>query len=370
MRNPIVMVSTCGTSSLTNGASDETRRAINKFANQKQASDIPENVRQTLQEWISNRTTVLNSTQSLAELQKLSAELNSLIRYYDGRPEGSRDQHFLVCTDTWLGHETAELLRRCLVRYFPSVQVHRVADLQTGELAGFRLAMSELVKWSAETLSGYHDNGYRVVLNLTGGFKSIQGFMQTLGMFYADESIYTFESGNELLSLPRLPVKLDTEGSVRAGLCAFRRAAVGLTVKAVEAAEIPEIFFQVDDGQATLSPWGELAWRQTRKAIAGKSLLDPISPRLRLGPDFAKTVASLIPDDRYMALNERLDQLARFLETGVNLNTLDFKKLQGNPIPPSTHEIDAWADRGAPRLFGHYEDGIFIVDRFGKHLPD
>ena len=30
--------------------------------------------------------------------------------------------------------------------------------------------------------------------------------MQALGMFYADETLYIFEAGGELLSIPRLPV--------------------------------------------------------------------------------------------------------------------------------------------------------------------
>jgi putative CRISPR-associated protein (TIGR02619 family) len=364
------MLTTCGTSLLTNSAKSEIGSAIRKFANTKQSSEIPIDTRQKIEEWIKDRKSMLLGTESLGDMQKSSAELNSLIRYYNGHLEGTQDQHFLLCTDTWLGHETAETLQQCLVRYFPCVQVHRFSDLQTGELAGFRLAMSELVKWSAEVLPGYRDSGYRIIFNLTGGFKSIQGFMQAIGMFYADESIYTFESGNELLSLPRLPISLDVESSIRNGLYAFRRAAIGLALRAEEIQGIPEIFFHVDEGQATLSPWGELAWQQVRKSVMGQSLLDPISTRLRFGLGFAKSVSSLVPDERYSALNERLDHLAKFLEKGVNLKTLDFKKLEGNPVPPSTHEIDAWADNGAPRLFGHYENGIFIVDKFGKHLPD
>jgi putative CRISPR-associated protein (TIGR02619 family) len=146
--------------------------------------------RRKLECWLSDRKSLLSSIGALDELQKLSAELNSLIRYYQGHLQGNRDQHFLVCTDTWLGREAAEILRQCLTRYFQRVEVYAATDLQTGKLDGFCLAMSELIKWSDETLPGYREQGYRVVFNLTGGFKSIQGFMQTLGMFYADKYLY------------------------------------------------------------------------------------------------------------------------------------------------------------------------------------
>ena len=43
-------------------------------------------------------------------------------------------------------------------------------------------------------MPGYRQSHYRVVFNLVGGFKSLQGYMNTLGMFYADEIIYIFEA--------------------------------------------------------------------------------------------------------------------------------------------------------------------------------
>jgi hypothetical protein len=75
------MVSTCGTSVLTNGSSSEIRKAITEFANQKNPSNVPMDVREKVEEWISNRKSVFRSAESIGDLQKLSAELNSLIRY-------------------------------------------------------------------------------------------------------------------------------------------------------------------------------------------------------------------------------------------------------------------------------------------------
>lgn len=35
---------------------------------------------------------------------------------------------------------------------------------------------------------------------------------------------------------------------------------------------------------------------------------------------------------------------------------------------PSTHEMDAWADLDAKRIFGHFEGGIFVLDKLEKGL--
>ena len=33
-----------------------------------------------------------------------------------------------------------------------------------------------------------------------------------------------------------------------------------------------------------------------------------------------------------------------------------------------THEMDAWADQDAKRIFGHFEEGCFVLDRLAKAL--
>ena len=65
-----------------------------------------------------------------------------------------------------------------------------------------------------------------------------------------------------------------------------------------------------------------------------------------------------------MLVNNRIDQLSKFLETNGEYKppSLDFKALKGAGKPPSTHEVDAWNDRDAQRIFGHYESNIFSLD--------
>lgn len=364
-----LIVSTCGTSLLTNNVGPDLRNLLTDFANRSKAEDVPADQRQRIQQHLDTRREEFARETDLKRLMDLSAELNGVIRFYDGNPGVARDQHVLLATDTWLGEATARIVADVLEGHGHLVEVKRVRDLRTDDPVSFRWAMSDLVAWCAEILKGYRDAGYRVVFNLTGGFKSVQGFMQALGMVYADESVYVFERTEQLLRLPRLPVQLDSEAILRRHLAIFRRIAAGLPVREAEVADVPESLVNVLDGQAVFSPWGELVWREAYRAVYGAGLLAPITPKLVLGPRFRQTLDDLAPD-RLRHVNERLDQLARRLEEGESYNprSLDFKPLQGTVSKGSTHECDAWADADAKRLFGHYEDGVYVLDRLDKGL--
>ncbi len=239
-------------------------------------------------------------------------------------------------------------------------------DLQTADMVSFQWALSDLTAWCAETVAGFMQS-HHAVFNLTGGFKSVQGFLLTLSSFYAHEAVYIFEAGG-LLRIPRLPIRMDAEQTVLAHLDFFRRAAANLPAQ--PEGTLADTMYVVMDGQNTLSAWGELVWRQTRNAVYSLEIHPPPSDMLRYGPGFMKSVANL-DQDRKILLNTRIDQLAAHLENTQSRRSpasLDFKRMQGNPCPPSTHEMDAWADRAAARLFGHFKGPVFILDRLGRHL--
>ena len=116
----------------------------------------------------------------------------------------------LVATDTYQGEVAAKLVQEWLQgRGFSSVQVFQLPGLSTRNQQAFATGVGALIKWTGETLPGYRESGSRVVFNLVGGFKSLQGYMNTLGMLYADEIIYIFEGTQSgLIRIPRLPVNL------------------------------------------------------------------------------------------------------------------------------------------------------------------
>ena len=364
---PKFVLSLCGTSLLTNGATEEERLLVNAHANVKNERGVGNGDRKTLQDLIDRRESELLGADA-RQATGMSAELNALFKLYEGQLDKARnDQHWLLCTDTWLGRQTGELIKKRLEQDgISSVQIPQLEDLQTKELYTFQNALSDLVKWCAENVEPCRES-HHIVFNLTGGFKSIQGFLQTLAMFYADEAIYVFESGEELLRIPKLPIRLDAEDEVRRHLRVFRRLARDLPPQGPTDG-IPEtLLFRVDN-DISLSPWGGLVWQQTHKEMYCKKLWPSPSEKIIYGGSFAENVRSLSPD-RVEQVNTKLDLLADHLEHGDrNLNSLDLKRLKGPAINNCTHELDAWGDQDAKRMYGRLESGVFTIERLDKAL--
>ncbi len=360
------VLSPCGTSLLTNQADETERKLVGKYANTKQPEQILQEDRAKL-ELLATRARAKLMSADLDLASKISAELNGIIKLYSGQLGNSQDYHLLLCTDTWLGEITATSIGEWLRDKGFIVEIKRQVDLQTEDITSFQIALSDIVSWCEETVIGYQRSGYKVVFNLTGGFKSVQGFLQTLATFYADETIYVFETAKELLRIPRLPIEMKAEETVRNNLTVFRRLDLGLLTS--NTAGIPETLLMEIDGRTALSPWGDLVWKQTKTKIYREKLQESPSDRLIFGPNFEHSLRGISPE-RLVLINERIDQLARNLETAGHYNppSLDLKPLKGNPCPPSTHEIDAWADQDAKRMFGHYENNCFVIDKLDRAL--
>lgn len=362
---PTLIVSTCGTSLLTNLA-DERRDLVIRHANAGAADQVPMPDRTALEGLIQQMHQKLAAADNAAH-ERLSAELNGVLRYYGGKLDGRRDTHWLIATDTWLGNATAEAIGQVLAMAGHTVEVKRIPDLRTNSLTEFRSAMAELARLCAQEVRAMREGGWRVVFNLTGGFKSVQGFMQALGMLYADESVYVFERTSELLRLPRLPIALDAATLVRAHQGLFRRLAARLPVTAAEARNVPDTLLMEEDGQVTLSVWGDVVWAEAGDALLAERLWDSVDDRLRYGDNLAKMVQACSAEERRM-VNQRLGELARHLhDKQFNPPRLDFKKLKV-PRGSWTHECDAWAKGGAKRLFGYFDGAVFVVDALAEGL--
>lgn len=206
------VLSPCG-ASLLNNQSGAFAALLRQYANAKNEGDVPPQDRQKIKYVISIAATKLASA-DLTSVSKLSAELNAISKLY-ANASSVRKQNVVLCTDTWLGEEAAKLVVEWLCRQGFNANLERRQDLQTKNLDTFRIALSDLVAWCESTIPGYRQRGYRVIFNLTGGFKSINGFLQALAMVYADETVSVFESESELLRLPRLPINLSELHAVR-----------------------------------------------------------------------------------------------------------------------------------------------------------
>ena len=105
-------VTTCGTSILTNGADREDLPFLRNNAN-KREEEYGAEEKSRLLALVEERRGRLLSAKNEAEIRRLSAELNGFIGCYrrDGElADAAGDIHFLICTDTFQGRLTANLL--------------------------------------------------------------------------------------------------------------------------------------------------------------------------------------------------------------------------------------------------------------------
>jgi putative CRISPR-associated protein (TIGR02619 family) len=362
-----LIVSTCGTSLLTNTATDTL--SLLRDSASLTAAELTGPQRTALDDYIEACVARLQSS-SVAAAQHLSAELRGLVVNGDLSGPGGNDHHVLIPSDTYQGVRVAEIIAGWLGRH-RSVEVIRVPGLVPTHLPNFRTALSLLALQCLELIDQHRAAGREIVFNLNGGFKAIQGFMQTLGCHCADECLYIFETGTEIMRIPRLPMTLDPDGVIGRHLGDFRMMAAGQALPAARASGIPETLLFDIDGEVLLSEWGEILWHNCRNRHYGERLLPPPIAAINYGPRFEKD-ASRLPPDRLVQLNRQIDAVAIYLvgQRRHNSRSLSFQQLKGAPQSGATHEFYAWSDRDAARCFGYFESpgGAFVVDRLGKHL--
>jgi putative CRISPR-associated protein (TIGR02619 family) len=365
---PNLILSTCGTSLLTHDTTIKTRTLLNNLANH-QKDEICQSDQEDLVRLRQEKQNSLFAA-SLPDIRRQSAELNGLIGFYEGQlNKGKQDLHFLVHSDTWLGRIVAELIKEWMDKHELDVNLLSIPELCTKDIQSFHRGLGELISWCGDTLPGYQES-HHIIFNLVGGFKSIQGFMQTIGMIYADEILYIFETSHELLRIPRLPIDINhaAEQHIRDQIHLFRMLNLPrATLPYSQCNKIKDLFLYRIEEDTELSPWGRLLWDKCKRSLYAEKLLDPPSEKIRYAPLFRKNSENL-EKKQIVQLNERIDDFSNFIISGKNPNRLDFKKLSGNPKPPSTHEFDAWADQSAWRVFLHRDGEVWLLDTLGPGL--
>lgn len=267
-----IVLSPVGTSILTNHAGNNSS-ILSEYANALQ-KDMPQDVVDLI-EGIREKAVKYLATANISELRKASAELNGIIGLYNGNlPEKSDDMHVLIATDTHQGKTTAEIVGGLLKKHFSNTQTYTPPSLNTHNKADFLEGIKDLLKWCDETLPSYKQAGYEIVFNLTGGFKSLQGYLNTIGMFYANRIIYIFESGMEVITIPKLPVKLEMEifYAHKSLFLQLSFASNGLQESELEG--IPNVMLDYVDSRCMLSMWGELTWNNAKHEILSNELIE------------------------------------------------------------------------------------------------
>jgi CRISPR/Cas system-associated protein Csm6 len=127
--------------------------------------------------------------------------------------------------------------------------------------------MQSLIEWCENTIPGYKDSGYEVLFNLTGGFKSLQGYLNVVGMFYADEIVYIFERSTELLRIPRLPIQINAD-SIQNYAAQLAMMEHDHIFSPDDLSGLPEgMLYYLDESHATLSNWGKLIWLRQKNDV-------------------------------------------------------------------------------------------------------
>lgn len=275
------VVSTVGTSLLTNAASEELRRLLSRAANLRE-EELPPGERDALRDRAGEVEARLASAPE-TEVRRMSAELNGVLSL------GASDRetcHYLLCTDTYPGRLTTDLVGRWLRARGAAVVPIVLEGFSTANRAAFARGVDFLLRWCEQTLPPMREQGWRITFNLAGSFKSLQAYAQTLGMFYADEIVYIFEgTGAELIRIPRLPVAWQTADLERHA-AAVARLAQGELLPAGELADLPEAYLESDGACVTLSDWGWMAWNLNRKRILGGDLVE--QPGLLYSDEFRR----------------------------------------------------------------------------------
>ncbi len=267
-----LILSPVGTSILTNQAGDQ-RSLLYRYANASESQTLPEVklLIQSLSEQVKNS---LPQAQPAA-LRKASAELNGILGLYQGTlPANSGDTHWLIATDTYQGQVAASIARDFLKQHFHNTQIFTPAGLSTRDKATFMEGIKELLQWCDETLPGYHHSGYTIHFNLTGGFKSLQGYLNTIGMFYADQISYIFESGEELITIPRLPIKLEREIFEHNASLFLQLSQSNEGLPTATLSAIPDVMLDRIDDRCLLSTWGQLGWNNAKERILATRLIE------------------------------------------------------------------------------------------------
>lgn len=261
--NKRVFVSTVGTSILGHLCHGDKKKQLSGLANalkEDYEADDLELVTSLKKEALDK------ISESDANWQSYSAEINTLLRL---EPNYENDFFIFILTDTYQSEVVGDILKEYLnSKGARSIVLHQVKGLNTKSKESFDASMKLLIASFEDEgelhLKQWKAQGYDVIFNLTGGFKTLQGVLNIVGMFYADHIYYIFERSSEVLSIPKLPIKIDNE-VFKNHITEFMYlvdADEMLTIKEVE--NIDSIFIDQDDSSAMISTWGQLSWNNAK----------------------------------------------------------------------------------------------------------
>ncbi|MGI0493500.1 putative CRISPR-associated protein [Alkalinema pantanalense CENA528] len=248
----------------------------------------------------------------IAAVRRASAELNGIYGLYDeDLSQAKQDMQWLIATDTAQGCVTAEIVEAYLRQQgLTQVEIYMPKELSTASTEHFSEGVDDLISWLQQTIEPLRDR-YEVIFNLVGGFKSLQGYMNTIGMFYADEIAYIFEGqGSPLIRIPRLPISIDESMLEPHRMQLALANAGGISVAA--AVGIPEIMLGTVGDRKVLSTWGLLLWNKVKQKLLSQNLL--AFPRLKYATTFTTDYQNVLNPVERCQIQSLLAEVTSCLE--------------------------------------------------------
>lgn len=366
-----LVISTVGTSLLTNRINRDNpdekswSTLLSNHATLKM-SNTPQPIREIIAE-LQNRAELILNKESIAKIRRASAELNGVYGLYqENLNQAKQDIHWLIATDTAQGQQTAAIIQAFLTQAGINNQIYTPPGLSAANTEDFSGGIDSLLEWIDSLIPGYKNQSYQVCFNLVGGFKSLQAYLNTIGMFYADEIIYIFEgASSELIKIPRLPIIIDY--SVIKPV-EFALMAAGFSVKLEQLTNVPESLLFVVEDEAVLSNWGRLIWNKTKKNLLTGDLLS--FPQIAYETSFLDDYRRRNIPQMRLQLQEKLAIISGTLvKNHGNLSSLDprlqYRRYEGGRFKHIDHFYvntdPSWRVSCIP------QNGVLHLRHFGEH---
>jgi len=351
-----ITVSTIGTSILTNKRQDnKVKEILTKTANLRK-NEISIDDKKVIDQIAEERKNLLLNS-DIEKVRDISAELNGLLGIYNNNlNQMKNDMHWFVATDTY----QASKIKDILDIWFRNKNINQILSIEIALLQA-----NENVKWSfpklveqIKVINDTRSNYNKVIFNLVGGFKILQGFMQTIGMLYADEIYYLFEGTRNVIKIPKFPLIPNYDDKI---INKLRLIKYGVNTDTEELG----ILIIKENKDVFLTEWGEIVFDAQKNSFYEK-LQEPVVNNIRYSETFKRQFNNLNPRQK-VELHEKIDQLSKYLHTKDEKDNPSSLRFHSINYSRYTHEFYPFTGDGR-RVYGNMQNNTFIIEEIDSHL--
>lgn len=317
-----------------------------------------------------------NKRDDIIFLKKISAELNTILSYYETTYKSlnknafeiakeQRDFIWLFTTDTYTGIETAKILEELLIGKGININIQIIKNLRANNFENFKEGIKFLHSEELQNIYNSKNVNDKLIFILTAGFKSWTGYMQTIGTLYADEILYQFEKSDEFFKIPKLPLSLNlTENQKQTlRLLAFEQKPEENDLKL-----LPETSYLVVGDEYGLDALGSLLWEKVKEDGFYQEIRSSFCKRIMYSKNFEKQYNELTFENKNK-LAIKLDELAQYINNPKhNLKSLNFHTIKHNEKYNYEFYTDELGIKDKERCYLKEKNNIFEIVELGPHL--